>query len=203
VKPPLRGDDMCEWLHQALDDMDGARAEPDVGPLFPRDAELQLYVPITDFHGYDQEIPLYEASGAGEHVYAEVQNAGLEVQARINPVLARAAEAAGLPLVATGDVHYLTAADAYSHEALLCIQSGDSLKNPDHWRFDTNEFFFKSPAEMALDFPGHEDALRRTLEIAERCNVTLELGTVLLPKFPTPGGRDASQEEGGLAPAEL
>ncbi len=126
-----------------------------------------------------------------ESTYVELQNAGLDVQQRVNPELAKLAAEAKLPLVATGDVHYLTAADAYSHEALLCIQSGDSLKNPNHWRFDTNEFYFKSPAEMVLDFPGHEDALRRTLEVAERCSVELELGKILLPAFPTPNGRDA------------
>ena len=126
-----------------------------------------------------------------DNTYVELQNAGLEVQQRVNPELVKLAGEAKLPLVATGDVHYLSAADAYSHEALLCIQSGDSLKNPNHWRFDTNEFYFKSPAEMALDFPGHEDAMRRTLEVAERCNVEIELGKILLPEFPTPGGRDA------------
>ncbi|HEX6681027.1 MAG TPA: DNA polymerase III subunit alpha, partial [Gaiellaceae bacterium] len=97
----------------------------------------------------------------------------------------------GLPLVATGDVHYLLHEDARAHEALLCIQSGDSLKNPNRWRFETDQFYFKSPAEMAADFPGDEDALRRTLEVAERCNVTLDLGRILLPKYPVPDGRDA------------
>jgi DNA polymerase III subunit alpha len=126
-----------------------------------------------------------------DNVYVELQNAGLDVQARINPELATLAAEAGLPLVATGDVHYLRAEDAASHEALLCIQSGDSLKNPNRWRFETNEFFFKTPEEMALDFPGHEDALRRTLEVAERCDVEIELGRILLPRFPTPEGRDA------------
>jgi len=126
-----------------------------------------------------------------DNTYVELQNAGLEVQQRVNPELVKLAAEAKLPLVATGDVHYLTAADAYSHEALLCIQSGDSLKNPNHWRFDTNEFYFKTPEEMALDFPGHGDAMRRTLEVAERCEVTLELGLVHLPKFPTPDDRDA------------
>ena len=126
-----------------------------------------------------------------ESTYVELQNAGLEVQQRVNPELVKLAAEAKLPLVATGDVHYLTAADAYSHEALLCIQSGDSLKNPNHWKFDTNEFYFKTPDEMALDFPGHEDALRRTLEVADRCKVELELGRILLPQFPTPEGRDA------------
>jgi len=127
----------------------------------------------------------------GDDVYVEMQNAHLDVQQRINPVLAQLAERRGLPLVATGDVHYLRHEDARAHEALLCIQSGDSLKNPNHWKFDTDHFYFKTQAEMAADFPGHEDALRRTLEVAERCNVEIALDRILLPHFPVPDGRDA------------
>src|SRR5437868_9034232 len=126
-----------------------------------------------------------------DNTYVEIQNAGLEPQQRINPLLAKLAHGTGLPLVATGDVHYLKHEDAKAHEALLCIQSGDSLKNPNHWKFDTDQFYFKSPQEMALDFAGYDDALRRTLEVAERCNVMLELGKILLPEFPTPDDRDA------------
>jgi DNA polymerase III subunit alpha len=126
-----------------------------------------------------------------DSTYVEIQNAGLEPQQRINPQLAKLAEATGLPLVATGDVHYLMHEDARAHEALLCIQSGDSLKNPNHWRFDTDQFFFKTPAEMAADFAVYPEALRRTLEVAERCTVTIETDRLLLPSFPTPGGRDA------------
>jgi DNA polymerase III subunit alpha len=125
------------------------------------------------------------------NVYVELQNAHLEIQQRILPQLAELATKRGLPTVATGDVHYLRDTDARAHEALLCIQSGDSLKNPDHWKFDTDHFYFKSPQEMALDFPGHDDAMRRTLEIAERCNVELALGNILLPKFPLADGQDA------------
>jgi DNA polymerase III subunit alpha len=126
-----------------------------------------------------------------DNTYVELQNAHLETQQRINPELVKLAAAAGLPLVATGDVHYLRHEDARAHEALLCIQSGDTLKNPNHWKFDTDHFYFKSPAEMAADFPGHEDALRRTLDVAERCSVEIELGRILLPKFPVPDDRDA------------
>ncbi len=126
-----------------------------------------------------------------DSTYVEIQNAGLEPQARINPQLAKLAEATGLPLVATGDVHYLLHEDARAHEALLCIQSGDSLKNPNHWRFDTDQFFFKTPAEMAADFAAYPEALRRTLEVAERCTVTIETDRLLLPKYPTPDERDA------------
>jgi DNA polymerase-3 subunit alpha len=126
-----------------------------------------------------------------DQTYVEIQNAGLEQQARINPQLAKLAEATGLPLVATGDVHYLMHDDARAHEALLCIQSGDSLKNPNRWRFETDQFYFKTAEEMALDFVGYEHAMRRTLEVAERCNVRIETDRLLLPKFDTPDGRDA------------
>jgi DNA polymerase-3 subunit alpha len=126
-----------------------------------------------------------------DSVYVELQNAHLEVQQRISPLLLGLAERSGLPTVATGDVHYLRHEDARAHEALLCIQSGDSLKNPNHWRFDTDHFYFKTPQEMALDFPGREDALRRTVEVAERCDVEIELGVIRLPSFPVPEGRDA------------
>ncbi len=139
----------------------------------------------------EAELDRLEQLFGRDQVYVELQNAGLPVQQELVPQLVQLAAKRKLPVVATGDVHYLEASDAYSHEALLCIQSGDSLKNPDRWRFETNEFFFKTPDEMALDFPGQEEALRRSLEVAERCNVTIELGGILLPEFPTPNGRDA------------
>src|SRR6476469_163745 len=126
-----------------------------------------------------------------DNVYVELQNAHLDVQARLLPQLAQLATAAGLPTVATGDVHYLRDTDARAHEALLCIQSGDSLKNPNHWKFETDHFYFKSPAEMALDFPSDAEAMRRTLEIADRCNVEIELGQIHLPRFDVPEGRDS------------
>jgi DNA polymerase-3 subunit alpha len=126
-----------------------------------------------------------------DQVYVEMQNAHLDVQARINPLLAELAQKRDLPLVATGDVHYLRHEDARAHEALLCIQSGDSLKNPSHWKFETDHFYFKTPEEMAADFPGQEAALRTTLEVAERCHVEIELDRIMLPHFPTPDGRDA------------
>ncbi len=139
----------------------------------------------------EMELDRLEQIFGHDNTYVELQNAGLDIQQPVFQALPGLAAKRGLQLVATGDVHYLDAADAYAHEALLCIQSGDSLKNPDHWKFGANEFYFKSPEEMALDFPGHEDAMRRSLEVAGRCNVEIELGRILLPTYPTPGGRDA------------
>jgi DNA polymerase-3 subunit alpha len=123
--------------------------------------------------------------------YLEIQDAGLAIQKKINAELATLSKATGLPLVATGDVHYLRHEDARAHEALLCIQSGDTLANPNHWRFDTDQFYFKTPAEIAQDFADYPEALARTLEIAERCSVSMELGVIRLPHYPTPDGRDA------------
>jgi DNA polymerase III subunit alpha len=139
----------------------------------------------------DKELDRLTTIFGRDSVYVEMQNAHLDVQQRINPLLQQLAQRRGLPLVATGDVHYLRDTDARAHEALLCIQSGDSLKNPNHWKFETDHFYFKTAQEMLADFPGHEDAMRRTLEVAERCNVEIELGNILLPKFDVPNGGDA------------
>jgi DNA polymerase III subunit alpha len=139
----------------------------------------------------EAELDRLEQIFGRDRVYVELQNAHLEIQQRINPQLVELASKRGLPTVATGDVHYLRHEDARAHEALLCIQSGDSLKNPNHWRFETDHFYFKTPEEMAADFPGLDDAMRRTLEVAERCDVEIELDRILLPRFDTPDGRDA------------
>jgi DNA polymerase-3 subunit alpha len=148
---------------------------------------------LEESRGTDAEAELdrLEQIFGRDRVYVELQNAHLDVQARIMPELVALAAKRNLPTVATGDVHYLRAEDARAHEALLCIQSGDSLKNPNHWKFETDHFYFKTPQEMALDFPGLDDAMRRTLEVAERCNVEIELDRILLPRFDTPDGRDA------------
>src|SRR4051812_16728574 len=139
----------------------------------------------------DKELDRLTTIFGRDSVYVEMQNAHLDVQQRINPLLVQLAQRRQLPLVATGDVHYLRHEDARAHEALLCIQSGDSLKNPNHWKFETDHFYFKTPQEMLGDFPGHENAMRRTLEVAERCSVEIELGRILLPKFPVPNDADA------------
>jgi DNA polymerase-3 subunit alpha len=148
---------------------------------------------LEESRGTDAEAELdrLEQVFGRDSVYVELQNAHLDVQQRINPQLVELAQKRSLPVVATGDVHYLRHEDARAHEALLCIQSGDSLKNPSHWKFETDHFYFKTPQEMAADFPGQEAALRTTLEVAERCQVEIELDRILLPHFPTPDGRDA------------
>jgi DNA polymerase III alpha subunit len=127
-----------------------------------------------------------------ENVYLELQDAGIAAHRAVNPGLIRLADETGIPLVGTGDVHYLRAEDADPHEALLCIQTGDELANPKRFRFENKSFYFKTPEEMARDFaPYGRELLRPTLEIAERCNVEIDLGQIRLPRFDLPEGQDA------------
>ncbi|MGI9657597.1 MAG: DNA polymerase III subunit alpha [Gaiellaceae bacterium] len=133
---------------------------------------------------------LAEVFGA-DSTYVELQDAGLEIQKQLVPSLVELAGELNLPTVVTGDVHYLNHADSKAHEALLCIQSGDLLSNPDRWRFETDQFYFQTPEEMARTFGHLPEAMARTLEIAERCEVEIDLDRILLPAFPTPEGRDA------------
>jgi DNA polymerase-3 subunit alpha len=140
-----------------------------------------------------------------DQVYVELQDGGIDIQTRINPRLAALATDAGLPLVGTGDVHYLTAADAVPHEALLCIQTNDTLDNPNRFRFSNHGFYLKSPQEMygLMAQPWGEDMLRRTVEIAERCSAQIELDVLHLPRFDVPDGKTAVAYLRELAEAGL
>jgi DNA polymerase-3 subunit alpha len=123
-----------------------------------------------------------------DSVFFEVQKNGLADQDKCNEGIVKIAREMGRPLVGTGDVHYLRREDYDNHSALLCVQTKSTLKNP-KLTFDTNEFYLKSSEEMAEAFAEWPDAIASTVEIAERCNVEIELGRRLLPKFPTPDGR--------------
>jgi len=131
---------------------------------------------------------LMEAVGR-DNVYFEVQKNGLAVQDHCNEEIVRIASELGRPLVGTGDVHYLRREDFDHHAALLCVQTKSTLAEP-KLRFETNEFYLKSTDEMARDFAAWPEAIASTVEIAERCNVEIELGRQLIPRFATPDGSD-------------
>ena len=122
-----------------------------------------------------------------ENVYFEVQKNGLADQDRANEGIVRIAREVGRPLVGTGDVHYLGREDYSHHAALLCVQTKSTLAQP-KITFETNEFYLRSTDEMATAFSEWPEALASTIEIAERCNVELELGGQLIPRYPTPDG---------------
>ncbi len=123
-----------------------------------------------------------------DNVFFEVQKNGLADQDKANAGIVKIAREMGRPLVGTGDVHYLRREDYEHHSALLCVQTKSTLANP-KLTFDTNEFYLKDSDEMTTAFAEWPDAIPTTMEIAERCNVEIELGRRLLPKFQTPDGR--------------
>ena len=133
-----------------------------------------------------------------EQIYFEVQRNGVAEQEKANEGIVRVARELGRPLVGTADVHYLRREDYDSHAALLCVQTKSTIEQP-KLRFDTNEFYLKSPEEMADSFKQMPEAVASTLEIAERCNVEMELGNLLLPRFPTPEGTEPGEMLRGLA----
>jgi DNA polymerase III subunit alpha len=122
-----------------------------------------------------------------ENVYFELQKNGLAPQEKCNEGIVRIAREMGGSLVGTGDVHYLRREDYDHHTALLCVQTKSTLLSP-KLTFETNEFYLRDNAEMAGAFAEWPEALASTLEIAERCDVELELGKQLIPKYATPDG---------------
>ncbi|HYC80817.1 MAG TPA: DNA polymerase III subunit alpha, partial [Solirubrobacterales bacterium] len=124
-----------------------------------------------------------------DQVYFEVQKNGIAEQDKANEGIVRFARELGRPLVATADVHYLTREDFDNHAALLCVQTKSTLEAP-KMSFDTNEFYIKSSEEMHESFAEWPEAVPMSLEIAERCSLEIELGSLLLPRYPTENGEE-------------
>jgi DNA polymerase-3 subunit alpha len=122
-----------------------------------------------------------------ERFYLELMDHGIEDQRRVNQGLVRLHAKTGLPLVATNDAHYLRKEDHQAHDVLLCIGSGKKVHEEDRLRFDTEEFYLKSPDQMAAVFPDRKDALANTVKIGEMCEFRLK-GASSLPAFAVPPG---------------
>src|SRR5258707_4414549 len=118
----------------------------------------------------------------------EIQDQGLEIEKNINPHLVRLSKETGIPLVATNDCHYLHHEDAHAQEVLLCIQTGKTMGDANRMKFATDQFYFKTAAEMAKVFGEIPEALRRTVDIAARCHVKIERIPNPFPEFKVPSG---------------
>jgi DNA polymerase-3 subunit alpha len=123
--------------------------------------------------------------------FLEIQDQGLEIEKRVNPELVRLSKESGIPLVATNDCHYLHHEDAHAQEVMLCIQTGKTMSDAHRMKFQTDQFYFKSAAEMAQVFGELPDALSRTVDIAHRCNVKIERIPSPFPEFKVPAGHTA------------
>ena len=125
-----------------------------------------------------------------DNFFIEVQDHGIEAQRRIMPDLLEIASRIDAPLLATNDAHYTRRDEHDAHDVLLCIQTGSLRNEPGRLRFEGSEHYLKSSDEMRRLFPGDEfpKACDNTLWIAERANVEIEFGKILLPHFSVPEG---------------
>jgi len=123
-----------------------------------------------------------------DRFFLELQDHGLPEQRRLNEQLLRLAPETGLPLVVTNDLHYVRREQSAAHDVLLCVGTGSNLDTPGRMKFETDDFYLKSAAEMSALFPDQPEALRNTKRIAEMCNVELPLNTLRIPHFPVPAG---------------
>ncbi len=133
---------------------------------------------------------LQEVFGKG-NFFLEIQDQGLEIEQGVNRELVRLSKETGIPLVATNDCHYLHHTDAHAQEVLLCIQTGKTMSDTHRMKFATDQFYFKSAAEMAQVFGELPAALSRTVDIAARCNVKIERIPNPFPEFKVPDGHTA------------
>ena len=153
--------------------------------------EVASLVLAGDLQGARRAASEYRDIFGPGNFYLELQDHGFEEQKKANAELVRIHRELGIPLVVTNDVHYVRREDAAVQDVLLAIQTGKSVDDPGRMRFKSDELYLKSPGEMQERFADFPQALKATLEIAERCSLELEFGSYILPHFAVPPGYDA------------
>ena len=123
-----------------------------------------------------------------ENYFAEIMDHGLAIERRVMTDLIRISKDLGIPLVATNDSHYTHQHEADAHAALLCVQSGSTLDDPNRFKFDGDGYYVKTAQEMRQIFREHPEACDNTLLIAERCEVEFNTSANYMPRFPVPDG---------------
>jgi DNA polymerase III subunit alpha len=135
----------------------------------------------------------YRSIFGEKNFYFELQNHGIDVEIVAFDEMIKLGRELGIPFIVANDAHYLNKEDSVSHEVLLCIQTQTTMADPDRYKFSSDQVYFKSPQEMTTLFPDLPEAMANTLEIAERCNVSIKVK----PQLPVP-----AVPEGFAAPDE-
>jgi len=141
-----------------------------------------------DIDGARESVAGYRDIFGKDRFLLEVQRHGIDKQVEVNDALAKFGKEFGLRVCATNDLHYVHRHDSEAHDVLLCLQTGARFNDPNRWRFSTQENYLKTPAEMIEAFADMPEALASTLEVAQQCDLKLELGVSLLPPFDVPDG---------------
>ena len=151
-------------------------------------AEIPKLIVAGDLAGARRKVAQYREI-FGDRFYLELQDHGIPVQKPLNDELVKIGQEMGITWVATNDSHYTHKEDAPAHDVLLCINTGTELADPNRFKFDSDEFYLKTPDEMAARFGRWPGACENTLEVAERCDVEISMGQLLLPRYEVPTGK--------------
>ncbi|MBQ7793407.1 MAG: DNA polymerase III subunit alpha [Clostridia bacterium] len=153
--------------------------------------EVPRALAADDYEGAKKVAEKYLNLFGRDNYFIELQDHGIAEQKRINPQLVRLAKELGVGVVATNDIHYATREDAKYQDVLMCIQTHRTVDEPDRMKFETEEFYIKSPEEMAALFKYAPDAIDNTGEIAKRCVVDFDFNSRHLPEYDVPKGKTA------------
>jgi DNA polymerase-3 subunit alpha len=155
--------------------------------------EVATKISSGDLTGARETVATYRDIFGPDRYLLEVQRHGIPAQEQVNQALVGFSKEFGLRLCAANDLHYVHQHEAEAHDVLLCLQTGANFDDPKRWRFDSQDFYLKSAAEMAEVFADLPQALASTLEVADQVNLEIELGRSLLPPFAVPDGLTADQ----------
>ncbi|MBC7254130.1 MAG: DNA polymerase III subunit alpha [Actinobacteria bacterium] len=152
--------------------------------------EIAVRLLEDDYEGAKRAAREYLSIFGAENFFLEIMDHGLPEEKKVNPGLVELGKELGVGLVASNDLHYVRREDHIHHDVLLCIQTNSTLDQEDRLRFSSDQFYLKNYEEMSRLFAHLPEALTNAVEIAERCNVELEFGRYLLPKYRVPEGYD-------------
>jgi DNA polymerase-3 subunit alpha len=150
--------------------------------------EVQTRLRLGQYAEARQAAADYRDIFGKDNFFVELMDHGLGIERRVMADLIRLSDDLGIPRVATNDLHYTHAHDSSAHEILLCVQSGSTLADPNRFKFDAQEFYLKTPAQMRQLFRDYPDACDNTLLIAERCDVQFNTSANYMPRYPVPEG---------------
>ena len=139
-----------------------------------------------------EKAELYKDIFGKDNFFLEVQANGMELQDKVNHAVKKLGEELDLKLVATNDSHYMYQEEAKTHEILLAMQTGTTITDPKRMKFDTDQHYIKSEEDMRKSLPDFQEAIDNTEIIKDRCNVTFDFDTILLPKYEPENGQDSA-----------
>ncbi len=147
---------------------------------------------LRDYAAAVEAAAMYQDIFGKDNFFIEIQDHGIAAQRKIMADLLQISRDVDIPLLAANDSHYTYAAESDAHDVLLCIQTGANKSDENRFRFESTDFYIKSAAEMRSLFPeaDYPGACDNTLLIAERVDLELEFGNILLPQFPVAEGYD-------------